>query len=196
MHKVGAFYRFSAVTMPKLFREGSREAKLKGPDSRISWAIFLRSIRTFSLSDRCYYSKVSASKCFSLSEKEPYFGKLALKTTQLHYDWLSSISRQSSSQEIHSQFSFTTRKSPLVYASASCWKYRYDTQPMLHQPDERLFRFALVFSSHVTTTFSAVQRSLSTGSWHITRKREPFKIRTNFSLIFVWASGVLQSPSK
>ena len=83
-----------------------------------------------------------------------------------------------------------------LYASASCWKYRYDTQPMLHQPDERLFRFALVFSSHVTTTFSAVQRSLSTGSWHITRKRDPFKIRTKFSLIFVWASGVLQSPSK
>ena len=66
-----------------------------------------------------------------------------------------------------SQLSFTARKGLLVYAAASCWKYGYDTQPMLHQPDERLFRLGLVTSPHVTSTFSAVQRSLNAGSWHI-----------------------------
>ena len=96
----------------------------------------------------------------------------------------------------YSQLSFTARKSPLAYAPASYMKYRYDTQRMLHQPDERLFRFALVLSSHVTTTFSAMQRSLNAGSWHISLKWDPFKIRMKFSLICAWASAVLQSPSK
>ena len=49
-------------------------------------------------------------------------------------------SRVNRPSEKFSQLSFTARKGPLVYAPSSCWKYRYDTQPMLRQPDERLFR--------------------------------------------------------
>ena len=107
-------------------------------------------------------------------------------------------SRVNRPSEKFSQLSFTARKGPLVYAPSSCWKYRYDTQPMFHQPDERLFRLVLVSvtTPHVTSTFSAVQRSLSAGSWHIIRKRDPFTIRMKFCLICVWASGVRQSPSK
>ena len=76
----------------------------------------------------------------------------------------------------YSQLSLTARKSQLVYVPACCCMYLYDTQPILYQPDERLFRLALVTSPQVTSTFSALQRSLNTGSWHITPKKDPFKI--------------------
>ena len=77
----------------------------------------------------------------------------------------------------YNQLNFTTRKNPLVCFS---WLLevttvletfqtlmRKDVEPLLHQPDERLFRLLLVSvtTPHVTTTFSAVHRS--SGSWHI-----------------------------